>query len=117
MSAATDLKLKQAYWRSVAKTSSYAITGQDTQSSFTNQHAAGNTTLTLPKAVAGNSTLQYQFLVTDGHTITVTPKIATDTIRGKAAGASATNNGIGSFLWLVCIQTGFWEPIINIGAW
>jgi hypothetical protein len=110
-------QLKLAHWRSVQKTSSYAIEGQDSRSGFTNLNAPGNITLTLPKAVVGGVALQYKFLVSAAHTITVTPKVATDTIRGKAPGASAANAVVGSFLSLICLQNGFWEPEINIGAW
>jgi hypothetical protein len=110
-------QLKLALWRSVQKTSSYAIQGQDSRSGFTNLNATTNIVLTLPKAVVGGSALQYKFLVSAAHTITVTPKIATDTIRGKAAGASAANATPGSFLSLICLQNGFWEPEINNGSW
>jgi len=110
-------QLKLAHWRSVQKTSSYAIQGQDSRSGFYNLNAPTNIILTLPRAVVGGVALQYKFLVSTAHTITVTPKIATDTIRGKAAGASATNATPGSFLSLICVQPGFWEPEINNGSW
>jgi hypothetical protein len=107
-------KLKTPYWKSTQKIANYAITGQDSQSGFQNLHATANITLTLPKAFPG---LYFKFLVAVNHQITVTPKITTDTIRGKAAGASAVNSTIGSFLSLICLVPGFWEPEINIGGW
>ncbi len=107
-------KLKTPYWKSTQKVANYAITGQDSQSGFHNLNAGGNIVLTLPKAAPG---LYYKFLVAVNHLITVTPKIVTDTIRGKGAGASATNTTVGSFLSLICLVPGFWEPEINIGAW
>lgn len=106
--------LKNPYWKSTQKIANYAITGQDTQSGFQNLNSTGNIILTLPKAFPG---LYYKFLVATNHQITVTPKIATDTIRGKAAGASAVNAVVGSFLSLICLVPGFWEPEINNGAW
>jgi hypothetical protein len=106
--------LKNPYWKSTQKIANYAITGQDSQSGFHNLNATVNIVLTLPKAFPG---LYYKFLVAAAHQITVTPKIATDTIRGKAAGASAVNSTIGSFLSLICLVPGFWEPEINIGPW
>jgi hypothetical protein len=106
--------LKSPYWRSIQKVANYAITGQDIQSGFHNLNGTSNIVLTLPKAFPG---LYYKFLVAVNHQITVTPKIGTDTIRGKAAGASAVNSTIGSFLSLICLVPGFWEQEINIGAW
>jgi hypothetical protein len=106
--------LKGPYWKSIQKISNYAITGQDIQSGFHNLNSSANITFTLPKAAPG---LYYKFLVAVNHQITVTPRIATDTIRGKAAGASAVNAAVGSFLSLICLVPGFWEPEINIGAW
>jgi hypothetical protein len=106
--------LKGPYWKSIQKVSNYAITGQDIQSGFHNLNSSANITLMLPKAAPG---LYYKFLVAVNHQITVTPKIATDTIRGKAAGASAVNAAVGSFLSLICLVPGFWEPEINIGGW
>lgn len=103
------------YWRHVDKTSNYTIVGQDSRRGFTNKNAPGNIVLTLPAAKADNS-LHYKFLVVAAHTITVTPK-STDTIRGKALGASAAAGTAGNFLSLICLTDGFWEPEINIGGW
>jgi len=106
--------LKNAYWKGQSKTANYAIMGQDIQTAYNNLNATGAITLTLPKAAPG---LYFKFLVAANHQITVTPKISTDTIRGKSAGASATNTTVGSFLSLICSTPGYWEPEINIGSW
>lgn len=109
-------------WRAIAKTRSYSVQGQDTLGVFHNLNATGNITLSLPKA--GNSTstavggpgLEYEFLVSAAHTITVTP-VSTDTIRGKATGASASNATVGNYLKLKCVIPGYWEVLLNNGAW
>lgn len=111
-----DASLKGPYWLPIKKIASYAITGQDTLGAFHNSGATGAIVLTLPKALATN-TLEFKVLVATAQTITVTPKIATDTIRGHAAGASVSNAVVGSFIKLSCIQDGFWEIEINVGAW
>lgn len=105
--------LQQPFIKGTTKVASYAVTGQDLGTAFRNTTAAGAVTFTLPAAVPG---LDYRFLVTTAQTITVTPQ-ATDTIRGKAIGASASNAVVGNLLKLVCIQPLFWEPEINIGSW
>jgi hypothetical protein len=61
--------------------------------------------------------LYFKFVVATAHAITITPKISTDTIRGKSAGSSASNTTVGSFLSLICSIPGYWEPEINIGSW
>ena len=103
------------YWRNVDKTASYTVTGQDSRRCMTNKAAPGNIVMTLPLAKAANM-LHYKFLVVAAHTITVTPK-ATDTIRGKALGASAAAGAAGNLLCLACYTDGFWEPEINLGGW
>jgi hypothetical protein len=114
--------IKTPYWKPYARTSSYKISNLDVGTAFNNSGATGNIVLTLPKAgnsaqtSAGGPGSEFIFLVASAHTITVTP-VTGDTIRGKAASASATNSTVGSLLWLVCIVPGYWEPIVNNGAW
>lgn len=105
---------QRPYWHAIAKTASYAIQGIDSQAVFTNTGATSNITLTLPKAAPG---LYLKFCVTAAHQITVAPKTGTDTIRGKVAGASVSNSTAGSFLSLICVVAGYWEPEVNVGAW
>lgn len=103
--------LKSPYWKSTQKVANYAITGQDTQSGFHNSNASTNITLTLPKAIVGGAALQYKFLVSTSHAITVTPKVTTDTIRGFPAGTAIPLIGIGTTLHLECWIPGFWEIV------
>jgi len=114
--------LKVPYWKPYSRTASYAVSGTDIGTAFNNAGATGNIVLTLPKAgnasktAAGGPGLEFIFLVSSAHQITVTP-ITGDTIRGKSASASAVNSTVGSLLWLLCIVPGYWEPVVNNGAW
>jgi len=120
--ALPQANIKSPYWNSVAKTSNYSIQGTDIRTVFHNLNAAGNIVLSLPKAGnssyprAGGPGLEYQFLVAQAHTITVTP-VTGDTLRGKATSASATNATVGSFLHIKCVIPGYWEILLNIGGW
>ena len=94
-----------------ARTASFAPAHTDIGLAFTNSGAAGAITASLPKASPGAF---YWFFVATAQSFVVAPK-AVDTIRGHALGVCISANTVGNFLWLQCLVTGFWEPLINVG--
>lgn len=101
----------QAFIGSKILSANFTLTGTDSGKGFVNTTATGPITISLPKAAPG---LIYQFLVVAAQTITVQP-IATDAIRGSAAGVPAVITGVGTLLILECLTPGFWE-IYNEGV-
>ena len=91
------------------KIASYLIQGQDTGLTFLNTGATGSVTWTAPLAHPGK---WFEVLITAAHTVTVTPKVATDTIRGQSAGASVSSSTVGTYWCFRCLETGFWEQIV-----
>jgi hypothetical protein len=98
----------QAFIGSKILSANFTLTGTDSGKGFTNASATGSITITLPKSAPG---LIYQFLVVAAQSIVVQPQ-AVDTIRGSTIGTAVTLAGTpGTFLYLECLTTGFWEVI------
>lgn len=95
----------QAFLGTQALSANHAITGVDSGKAFHNLPATGSITISLPKATPGT---RFKFLEASAHNMVITP-IASDTIRGSAMGASTTLSGLGQFLEITCVVTGFWE--------
>src|SRR5579863_3909499 len=81
------------------------LTAASSGKAFHNLPATGAITVSLPKATPGTV---FKFLEASAHNMVITP-IATDAIRGSAAGVATTLSSLGAFLELTCVVTGFWE--------
>ena len=104
--APTLLKQWQSHPRT--KKESYSVVGEDSNSCFDNNGAAGNITLTLPRAKTGLG--PYRFLVATAHNIVMQPGSA-DNFRGLGAGVAVTLTVAGQLREIFCNVTGVWEII------
>lgn len=84
---------------------------------YTNQGAAGGTTLRLPTAAAG---IRIECVIQAAQTLTVTAATG-DTIRigasVTAAGGSATCSTVGSSVSLRAINETEWVAVASVGSW
>jgi len=92
-------------------------TSAQTGSTFTNEDATGDTTVTLPEAAAG---LIFTFYVLAAEALIVTAAEG-DTIRIGASetvtGGSVTSSTVGSSLTLMAMNENSWCAVSAVGTW
>lgn len=101
----------------LSKTSNYPVLLTDSGRVLNNVGAGGSVNFTLPTAAVG---LQFEFVITDAQTMTITAAASTTIRIAGTASASAGNitaNSVGNTIRLVATSTTAWIAMSHEGTW